>query len=173
MRKVTDPSDLFRYKLGVMLATEKGIEGMLPRMQKEANDGELASGLERHLEQTRGHIANLEQIFELMGEKPERVPSPALEGLETEYKGFAANAADDVWPDVLDMVAAGAAAATEHHEIAGYEALVTMAKALRVEQALSLLQENLEQDRAMLQGAEQVAQRLAQRVEREGSTAAA
>ena len=170
-KKVTDPNDLFLYKLGVMFSTEKAIEGMLPRMRKEANDAELATGLEQHLEQTRKHVANLEEVFRMLGEKPQRNPAPAIEGLETEHKGFAANAADDVWADVLDMVAAGSAAATEHHEIAGYEALVTMARTLGQDRAVPLLEENLEQDRAMLRGAEQVSRRLAEKVEREASEA--
>ena len=173
MPKVTDPNDLFLYKLGVMLKTEKSIEKMLPTLQKEANDGELASGFERHLEQTRQHVSNLEQAFAALGEKPQENPAPAIEGLEREHKGFAASAADDVWPDVLDMVAAGSAAATEHHEIAAYEALVTMGQRLGLTNVVPLLEQNLQQDREMLNGAEQIAQRLGQKVEAEGEAAEA
>ena len=172
MPKVTDPSDLFLYKLGVMLKTEKAIENMLPRMQKEANDPELASGLERHLEQTRRHVSNLERAFELLGEKPQENPAPAVEGLEAQHKGFAASAADDVWPDVLDMVAAASAAATEHHEIAAYEGLVTMARVLGPPEVVPLLEENLSQDREMLRGAETLSERLARNVQRESEAAA-
>ena len=171
MAKVTDPNDLFLYKLGVMLKTEKAIEKMLPTLQKEANDGELASGFQRHLEQTRQHVSNLEQAFAALGEKPQEHPAPAVEGLQQEHKGFAASAADDVWPDVLDMVAAGSAAATEHHEIAAYEGLVTMAQSLGLTSVAPLLEQNLQQDREMLKGAEQIAQRLGQKVEAEAAEA--
>ena len=173
MAKVTDPNDLFLYKLGVMLKTEKAIEKMLPTLQKEANDPELASGFERHLEQTRQHVTNLEQAFAALGQKPQENPAPAVEGLEQEHKGFAASAADDVWPDVLDMVAAGSASATEHHEIAAYESLVMTARTLGLTGVVPLLEENLEQDREMLKGAEQIAQRLAQKVEAEAAEASA
>ena len=169
MAKVTDPHDLLLYKLGVMLKTEKAIESMLPRLQKEANDPELARGFETHLEQTRQHVANLERAFGVLGEKPQENPAPAIEGLEAEYKGFAASAADDVWPDVLDMVAASSAAATEHHEIAAYEGLVTMAKAMGESKAATLLEKNLKQEQAMLRDGKTTARRLAGKVAKSAS----
>ena len=169
--KVTDPNDLLLYKLGVMLKTEKAIERTLPRLQKEANNSELAQGLERHLEQTRRHVSNIEEAFRLLGEKPQEHPSPAIEGLEQEHKGFAQQAADDVWPDVLDMVTAGSVAATEQHEIAGYEALITMARTMGPSELVPLLEENIRDDEQMLRGAEQLAERLAQDVVREAAEA--
>jgi ferritin-like metal-binding protein YciE len=161
--KVTDPNDLFVYKLGVLLKTEKAIESMLPRMQKEANNPELATGFERHAEETRRQIQNLERVFDALGVRPEALPAPAVEGLEAEYKGFAASAADGVQPDVLDLVALGAAAATEHHEIAAYEAAISLAGAIGAEDALPLLEENLEQERNMLQQVQAFSQRLGQK----------
>ncbi|MDQ3823507.1 MAG: ferritin-like domain-containing protein [Actinomycetota bacterium] len=167
--KVTDPNDLFVYKLGVLLKTETAIESMLPRLQKEANNAELASGFERHTAETRQQIQNIERVFEALGVRPEALPAPAVEGLEAEYKGFAASAADDVQPDVLDVVALGAAAATEHHEIAAYESLITLAGAVGAEDAVPLLEENLEQERNMLQQVQSFAQRLGEKHRQESA----
>jgi len=162
-QKVTDPHDLFVYKLGVLLKTEHAIERMLPRLQKEANTPELASGFERHTQETRQQIQNLERVFDAIGVRPEQLPAPAVEGLEAEYKGFAAGAADDVQPDVLDLVALAAAAATEHHEIAGYEALISLAGALELDDAIPLLQENLEQELNMLRQVQAFSERLGEK----------
>lgn len=168
--KVTDPNDLFVYKLSVLLKTEKAIERMLPRLQKEANSPELASGFERHTQETKQQIQNLERVFDSLGTRPQESPAPAVEGLEADYKGFAASAADDVQPDVLDVVALSAAAATEHHEIAAYESLITLAGAVGAEDAVPLLQENLEQELNMLRQVQMFAQELGEKHRQEAES---
>lgn len=160
MPKVTDPRDLLVHELGVAYAAEKLIEAALPKMVKEANDKDLASGLEHHLEETRQHISNLEESFRLLGEKPQRGKSPAVEGLVVQHKGFAAAAADDVLPEVLDLVALGSASATEHHEISAYESLIALAEGVGATDILPLLERNLEQERAMLERAKATARRI-------------
>lgn len=161
MPKVREPADLLEYKLGVLLATEKAIAKSLPRMKKEANDAELARGLERHLEETKQHVANLEEAFRRLGRRPRRAKAPAMEGLELAHKGFAAEASDDVLPDVLDSVAVSSAAAVEHHEIAGYESLITLAEGVGAREVAELANRNLEQDRRMLEETKKIAARFA------------
>ena len=160
MAKVTDPRDLLVHELGVVYAAEKLIESALPAMVKEANDKDLASGLERHLEETHQQINNLEESFRLLGEKPQRGKSPAVEGLVVQHKGFAAAAADDVLPEVLDLVALGSASATEHYEISAYESLIALAEGVGATDILPLLERNLEQERAMLERAKATARRI-------------
>ncbi|MBA2383542.1 MAG: ferritin-like domain-containing protein [Actinobacteria bacterium] len=160
MSKVTDPRDLLVHDLGVVYAAEKLIEAALPKMAKEANDDELGTGFERHLEETREHVSNLEEVFRLLGEKPQRGKSPAVEGLTLQHKGFAAAAADDVQPEVLDLVALGSAAATEHHEISAYESLITLAEGVGETDIVPLLERNLDQERNMLARAKDLARRL-------------
>lgn len=161
MAKVTDARDLLVQQLAVVYGSEKAIEGMLPKLAREANDEELAAGFERHREETRGQIANLEQAFELLGVKPRRAKAPAVEGLELQHKAFAADAADDVLPEVLDLVALASASTTEHYEIAAYETLIMLAESLDANELVQLLQENLEQEQRMLGEAKGLAQRLA------------
>jgi ferritin-like metal-binding protein YciE len=167
MAKVTDPRDLFLHELGVILAAEKKIVQMLPRMQKEANDPELRQAFERHLEQTRRHVENVEEAFRALGEQPQQGKAPGLEGLELQHKGFAADASDDVSPGVLDSVAVGSAAHVEHYEIAAYEGLITMAEAMRAPSVVELLDENLREEQETLQEGKRIAERLAREGARE------
>jgi ferritin-like metal-binding protein YciE len=160
MAKVTDPRDLLVHELGVVYAAEKLIEAALPKLVKEANDKDLADGLEHHLEETHQQIGNLEESFRLLGEKPTRGKAPAVEGLMVEHKGFAAAAADDVLPEVLDLVALASASATEHHEIAAYESLIALAEGVGATDILPLLERNLEQERNMLERAKATARRI-------------
>jgi ferritin-like metal-binding protein YciE len=160
MAKVTDTRDLLVHKLAVVYATEKSIEGTLPKLAREANDEELARGLERHLEETRAQIGRLEQAFELLGEPPRRAKAPAAEGLHLQHQAFAGEASEDVQPEVLDLVALGSAAATEHHEIAEYEALIALAENLGASELVAPLEQSLEEEQRMLGQVQGLARRL-------------
>ena len=160
MPKVTDARDLLVHDLAVVHSTEKSVEGALPRLAREANNDELRSGLERHLEETREHIRRLEHAFELIGEKPRSAKALGFEGLELQHRAFAAEASDDVLPEVLDVVALASASATEHHEIALYESLITLAESLGVNELVDVLQQNLQDEQRMLGQVEGLAKRL-------------
>jgi ferritin-like metal-binding protein YciE len=165
--KVTDPQDLLVHKLKVLLSTEREIEQMLPKLEREAHDEELKEGFRRHLEETRRHVQNVEQAFKVLGETPQGTTTPAIKGLKTQHEGFASAAADDVLPDVLDAVSAGSAAATEHHEIAEYEGTITLAKGLGLSGVAQALQQNLQDEQQMLNGVKQVAERLSKKEAKE------
>ena len=165
--KVTDPHDLLVHKLKVLLSTEREIEQMLPRLEREAHDEELKEGFRRHLEETKRHVQKIEEAFKVVGESPQGTTAPAIKGLKTQHEGFASAAADDVQPDVLDAVSAGSAAATEHHEIAEYEGTITLAKGLGLSGVADVLQQNLQDEQNMLQGVKSVAERLSKKEQKE------
>ena len=52
---------------------------------------------------------------------------------------------------MLDLFLTGAAARTEHYEIAAYTGLITMAGALGEDKAATLLTKNLKQEQAALE----------------------
>jgi ferritin-like metal-binding protein YciE len=167
--KVTDPHDLLVHKLSVLLATEREIERMLPTLEKEAHDEEVRQGFRRHLEETKGHVRNVEQAFQVLGQQPQATSTPAMKGLEAQHKGFASAAADDVLPDVLDSVSLSSAAATEHHEIAAYEGTITLAKGLGLTGVAEALEQNLREDQEMLEDVKRASERLAKKEEREAA----
>ncbi len=98
---------------------------------------------------------------------PKGQSHPRFEGLEAQHKGFASAAADDVLPDVLDAVSVGSAAATEHHEIAAYESVITLAKGLGLQGVAQVLEENLRDEQQMLDDVKQIAERLSKKEDRE------
>jgi ferritin-like metal-binding protein YciE len=127
---------------------EKTLVKALPKLQEEASDEELASGFAEHLEETRQHVKNLEQAFEALGEPAKAEKRPGIEGIKKEHDDFVAN--ESPTSEVLDAFLTGAGARTEHYEIAAYEGLVTMATAMGEEDVASLLNANLEQEKAAL-----------------------
>ena len=167
--KVSDAHDLLLHKLSVMLTTEREIERMLPTMEQEVHDEELKEGFRRHLEETREHVKNVERAFQVLGSKPQGTTVPAIKGLEAQHKGFASTAADDVLPDVLDAVSASSASATEHHEIAAYEGIITLARGLGLSGVAEALRQNLEDEQRMLEDVKRVSERLSKKEEKEAA----
>jgi ferritin-like metal-binding protein YciE len=158
--KMSDPRDLFMHELGDVLYAEKTLVKALPKLQEEASDDELAQGFGDHLEETRQHVKNLEQAFEALGEPAKAEKCPGIEGIKKEHDDFVAN--ESPTSEVLDAFLTGAGARTEHYEIAAYEGLVTMARAMGEDDVASLLNANLEQEKAALAKMQTIGKRLAE-----------
>ncbi|HKO74085.1 MAG TPA: DUF892 family protein [Gaiellaceae bacterium] len=157
MPDITTPRDLFLHELGDILYVEQKLtEEVLPKLIQEVQDPDFRKGLERHLEQTRGHVTNLEQIFDSMGEQPETEKCLGFEGLKAEHDEMTSEVSDSL----IDIVDTGAAARTEHYEIAAYNGLIEMARALGESEAVGLLEENLKEEREALHEVESVAKKL-------------
>jgi ferritin-like metal-binding protein YciE len=157
MPNVTNPRELFLHELGDILYVEKKLtDEVLPRLIGEVQVQEFRRGLERHLEQTRGHVTNVEQIFDTLGAQPQAEKCIGFEGLKQEHDDLTS----EVSPDLIDVVDAGAAARTEHYEIAAYSGLIEMARALGESEAVGLLEENLKEEREALREVESVAKKL-------------
>jgi len=157
MSEISTPRDLFLHELGDILYVEQKLtEEVLPKLISEVSDPDFKKGLERHLDQTRGHVTNLEQIFDSMGEQSETEKCLGFEGLKKEHDEMIG----EVSPDLIDIVDTGAAARTEHYEIAAYSGLIEMARALGETEAVNLLEENLKEEREALREVESVAKKL-------------
>jgi len=168
MPELTTPRDLFLHELGDILYVERGLaKETLPKLIGEVSDEEFKSGLESHLEQTRQHVANVEKVFELLGEGPEVEKCVGFEGLKKEHDQLIEESASTL----VDIVDVGAAARTENYEIAAYEGLRRMAKAMGEDEAVELLDANLKQEKETLQEVEKIATRLSNESAKEASAA--
>ena len=157
MPEITTPRELFLHELGDILYVERQLTSKaLPMLIREVNDEELQSALEEHLEQTKGHVANVERVFEVMGESAKAEECLAFQGLTKEH----AEMVEETSADLIDMVDLGAAARTENYEIAAYETLARMAKALGEDEATELLQANLKEEKEALRTVERIATRV-------------
>ena len=157
MSTLSTPRDLFLHELGDILYVEQKLAGeVIPKLIQEVQADELRKGLERHLEQTRGHITNVEQVFDVFDEEPQAEECIGFEGLKQEHDKLMAEAS----PELVDLVDAGAVARTEHYEIAAYDSLITMARALGESEAVGLLEENLKEEKEALREVESAAKAL-------------
>jgi ferritin-like metal-binding protein YciE len=145
--KLNNPREVFGHKLGSALTMEQNVLEMLGDLEDESQRDELKQQFRHHADETRQQIANIEQSFRAMGEEPDDSPCPAIKGLEADAKANIKMADDSV---VDDVILAGAAA-TEHHEIAVYQTLITHAEELGEPDIVQLLQQNLEQEQHTLE----------------------
>jgi ferritin-like metal-binding protein YciE len=158
MSTMSDPRELFLHELGDLLYAEKQLLKALPKLATEATDAELQAGFEHHQEQTEGHVARLEEVFESLGEPAKAERCPGIEGILTEHDEFIAK--EDPSPKVRDLFLTGAGARAEHYEIAAYSGLVTMAQSLGERSSVDILKENLDEEKETLKALETAAARL-------------
>ncbi|KQS03468.1 hypothetical protein ASG11_03650 [Sphingomonas sp. Leaf357] len=137
--------DLFLHQLQDVYYAENQITKALPKMVEKASDGGLRAGFQTHLQETEGQIRRLEQVFDLLGEKPKAVTCPAIDGIIKEANEVAGDIAD---PAVLDAALIASAQAVEHYEITRYGTLVTWAEQLGRSDIAAILQETLDEEYA-------------------------
>ena len=77
MSEITTPRELFVHELGDILYVERQLaDEALPKLISEVQDTEFREALESHLEETRGHVSNVERVFKMLGEEPRLVSEP-------------------------------------------------------------------------------------------------
>lgn len=162
MAKIETPKELFVHKLGAALTMEETILKMLEKLHEEASDPQLQRNLQEHYKETQQHVNNLQQVFQALGEEPEKQPCPAIEGLEKEGEQNIKQADDSL----VDAVILSGVIETEHHEIAVYDGLIISAEQMDDQDIVALLHENLEQEEAALDKAVKASEQSAKQLVR-------
>lgn len=137
---------LFVHFLRDIYYAEKQVLKTLPKMARKATSPELSEAFESHREETEQQIANLEQVFEMLGLKPRGVTCEAINGILEEGKEIMSEVED---PEVRDAGLIAAAQAVEHYEITRYGTLIAFARKLKHDKKIErLLLANLDQEYA-------------------------
>ena len=134
--------DLFEDQIKDLYSAEHQIIKALPKMAKNATNPQLQAAFERHLDETRGQVARLEQIAEELDFTPKGKKCKGAEGLIEEGK----EVMEEYEGDILDAAMIGAAQKVEHYEIAGYGTARTHATMLGLTKVARLLQQTLDEE---------------------------
>jgi ferritin-like metal-binding protein YciE len=137
--------DLFVHTLRDIYYAEKQIVQALPEMIEKSSDAQLKQGFQSHLRETENHVKRLERVFQLQGKDPKGVDCPAIDGIIDEANEVAGEVEDK---NVLDAALIAAAQAVEHYEITRYGSLIAWAKQLGRQDCATLLQQNLDEEKA-------------------------
>jgi ferritin-like metal-binding protein YciE len=136
--------ELYIDELRDLYDAENKLVKALPKLAKAASSDQLRSGFEEHLEQTQGHVARLEEIFDALGEKPTGKKCAGMAGLVKEGEEIMD---EDFSPEVMDAALISAAQRVEHYEIAAYGCVSSWAQLLGESEANALLEKTLEEEK--------------------------
>jgi ferritin-like metal-binding protein YciE len=142
---VENLEQLFVDELKDIYSAEKQITKALPKMAKAAKSPELKQAFETHLEETKGQIERLDEIFETLGKKATGKTCHGMQGLVEEGNEMIQELDKG---DVRDAALISAAQRVEHYEIAAYGTVREYAKMLGQKDAAKLLDETLEEEKA-------------------------
>jgi ferritin-like metal-binding protein YciE len=137
--------DAFIDELRDAYDAEKQLTKALPKMAKAASSPGLRKAFETHLEETRGQIDRLEQVFARLDEKVRGKHCDGIAGIIEEGKAVMEEDFDEATMDAC-LIAGGQRA--EHYEMAAYGTLVAWARAMGHPEAADLLQETLDEEKA-------------------------
>jgi len=137
-------ADIFEHTLQDIYYAENAIAKALPKVAKAASEAKLKKAAEEHLEETKGQIKKLEQVFKSIGKKASGEKCDAIEGLIKEADGLMEEASGTA----LDAGLLAACQAVEHYEISRYGSLREWAKDLGHDEAHKLLSEILDEEKA-------------------------
>ena len=141
--KLDSLQKLFISELRDLYHAEQQLVKALPKMAKGATSSDLKEAFQTHLKQTEQHVDRLEEVFQLLDEKPVAKVCRAMQGLIEEGAEILEEEGE---ASVLDAALIVAAQKVEHYEIAGYGSVRTFAELLGQDQAVELLQETLDEE---------------------------
>jgi ferritin-like metal-binding protein YciE len=149
--------DLLVQEIKDLYSAEKQLVKALPKMAKAASTPALKQGIEKHLEETKGHVERLEQIATLLDASPRGKACKAMEGLLEEGSEVIGEDGED---SIKDLALIGAAQKVEHYEIAAYGTARALAESLGMDEVAELLQTTLDEegatDKALTSVAEEI-----------------
>lgn len=139
--------ELLTEELKDLLHAEGQLVKALPKMAKAAKDADLRTAFEDHLEQTKGHVERLKQVFDMLEEKPKAKPCKGMAGLVEEGAEVITDG-KQMEEAPADLALIGAAQRVEHYEIAAYGTARAIAEQMNRRDIVKLLSQTLAEEKA-------------------------
>lgn len=163
--KLESLRELFVQELEDLYSAENMIVKALPKMMEKTSSPELRRALDEHLQQTRGHVRRLDQIFDQLP-KVDR-EDHKCKGMEGVIKEGEDLIKKDAEPEVRDAGIISSAQRVEHYEMAGYGTVRTYARLLGHNDWAQLLQQTLDEEK----DADRILNSLSERINLEAKAA--
>jgi ferritin-like metal-binding protein YciE len=140
---IQSPQELFLYNLGAMYDIEQNLAQVLPELARECQNPQVKQAFQEHEQQTRQHVRNLEQCFQILGRQPISLNNQTVAGLKRDHDAFVQQQPQQ---QVLDMFDLEAGYESEYIEVAKYNALIEAARNMGLHQCIPLFEQNMQQD---------------------------
>ena len=135
----------FHDELKDIYWAEKHLVKTLPKMQKAATSSKLKSAFGEHLTVTKEHAVRLEEVFKILGHKPQAKKCEAMEGITKEGASIIEDTKTGTATRDVGLIMA--AQKLEHYEIATYGGLIQLAKTLGYEECAEVLVQTLNEEK--------------------------
>ena len=136
---------LFVNELKGIYYAEQQFEDALQEQADASTSDELRNGFLKHKEETRNQIQRLEQIFGTLGMDPDEMTCNAADGLVDDAQMVVSTTESGSLTRDAGLIIAGQK--VEHHEIAAYGSLHTLARVLGYQEAAQLLEQSLQEEK--------------------------
>lgn len=136
---------LFEDELKDIYWAEKALTKAIPKMIKNATSTDLIDALENHLSETQNQVTRLEKVFDSIEKKAVAKKCEAMDGLIMEGQEIMEECEEGAMCDA-GIISAGQK--IEHYEIASYGTLRQFAETLDLTEAVDLLEQTLEEEKA-------------------------
>jgi ferritin-like metal-binding protein YciE len=143
--KIETLRELLIDELHDLHSAEQQITKALPKLVKASHEPDLKQAFEHHLEETRNHVTRLEHILKSMNQSPRGKICEGMKGLLKEGEERIHGGGE---AEVLDAGIIASAQRVEHYEIAGYGSARTYAELLGDQEAVRMLSQTLEEEKA-------------------------
>ena len=137
---------LFLHNLKDIYFAEQQIAGAMPTMIEAAETEELRSAFETHMRETHGQLRRIEEIFGILGEKPQAVRCEGILGILKEGQAMMAEFAQG---EAFEAGLVAAAQSIEHYEVARYGTLLAWARQLGLAEVAELVEQSLDEETDM------------------------
>lgn len=137
--------EFFHDEIKDIYWAEKKLVKTLPKMARAATSEDLKNAFTEHLAQTKEHVTRLEQVFGLIGHKPQAKKCDAMEGITEEGASIIEDTEDGTSTRDVALIMAGQKA--EHYEIATYGALAQIARTLGHNDVARILATTLQEEK--------------------------
>jgi ferritin-like metal-binding protein YciE len=145
--KIETLRDLFEIELRYAYDCEQKLAKKgLPTMIEACSSTELRNGLQQHLRETQNQVSRLEQVFSIIGAEAKTDSNDIIDDMASAVKDSISHT-DDASP-VRDAALIVNGNVVEHYEMAMYGSLIAFAKQLGFQQAIPLLQQTLDEEKA-------------------------
>jgi ferritin-like metal-binding protein YciE len=152
----TQLEKFFHDSLKDIYWAEKHLVKALGKMQKAATTDKLKSAIEEHIGQTEEHVERLEQVFEMLGKKPQAKKCEGMEGLTKEGDSVVEETEEGSMTRDAGIILS--AQKVEHYEIATYGTLRQLAMTMGQDQIAEILSQTLEEEKQTDEGLTQIAE---------------
>ncbi len=137
--------DVLIDELRDLYSAELQLTKAMPKVVRAVKTPALKASFTEHMEETKGQVERLKEIFQQLGKKPTGKTCHGMQGLIEEAQE---QLSEELAPELKDVALAGAALRIEHYEVAGYTTAILLAKQLGHREIVGLLTATLNEEKA-------------------------